>query len=89
VILFIADIEAAHLPETHGSDDGVLPNTLSRSLCQAKRRKYNGTRPGPFQPVDGYYGATHKGNNIYIHLVKMPDGATEIKLPPTDKVIIL
>lgn len=47
-----------------------------------------GTRPGPFQPVDDFYGVTHKGNKIYIHLLKMQNGTSAITLPATDKVVI-
>jgi alpha-L-fucosidase len=27
------------------------------------------TRPGPFQPVDGQYGSTHRGRMIYVHIL--------------------
>lgn len=29
-----------------------------------------GTKAGPFQPVDNYYGSVYKGNKIYIHLLR-------------------
>jgi alpha-L-fucosidase len=28
-----------------------------------------GTRPGPFQPVDGVYGATSKGSTVFLHVL--------------------
>ncbi|MES2277477.1 MAG: alpha-L-fucosidase [Bacteroidota bacterium] len=74
--------------------DGVIPPASVARLKEVGAwLGYNGesiygTRPGPFEPVDDYYGATHKGNKIYIHLVKMPNGATEIKLPPTNNTVI-
>jgi alpha-L-fucosidase len=45
------------------------------------------TRPGPFQPVDDLYGATHRDNKIYIHLLKMPAKDTTIILPPIKQII--
>lgn len=73
--------------------DGVIPPTHVQRLKEVGQwMKTNGesiysTRPGPFNPVDGYYGSTHKGNMIFVHLVKLPEGATEIKLPAiTQKV---
>lgn len=67
--------------------DGMIPPAHVARLMEVGQwlnkngESIYGTRPGPFEPVDDYYGATHKGNNIYVHLVKLPDGATEIKLP--------
>ena len=74
--------------------DGAIPPTHVQRLKEVGAwlaRNGEGiyqTRPGPFQPVDGFYGATHKGNNIYIHLLKMPESATEIKLPPIGQTIV-
>ncbi|HEY9196829.1 MAG TPA: alpha-L-fucosidase [Mucilaginibacter sp.] len=73
--------------------DGVIPPEHVARLKEtgAWLKKYGesiyATRPGPFQPVDGFYGATQKGNKIYIHVLKMPDGVSEITLPAIDKVI--
>lgn len=73
--------------------NGVIPPTHVERLREvgqwlAKNGEgIYGTRPGPFEPVDDYYGSTYKGNRIYIHLLKMPEGATEIKLPTSDKMI--
>jgi alpha-L-fucosidase len=74
--------------------DGVIPTAHVERLREvgqwlAKNGEgIYGTRPGPFEPVDDYYGSTHKGNTIYIHLFKMPVEANEIKLPASDKTII-
>ncbi|MEO7582732.1 MAG: alpha-L-fucosidase, partial [Ferruginibacter sp.] len=74
--------------------DGVIPPTHVQRLKEVGAwlaRNGEGiyqTRPGPFQPVDGFYGTTHKGNNIYIHLLKMPEGGMEIKLPPIGQTIV-
>ncbi|MFD2163014.1 alpha-L-fucosidase [Paradesertivirga mongoliensis] len=74
--------------------DGVIPETHVERLREIgawlnkNGESIYGTRPGPFQPLDGVYGATHKGNKIYIHLVNMPDGTAELKLPPTDQNIL-
>jgi alpha-L-fucosidase len=68
--------------------DGVIPSAHVERLKEVgKWLAKNGesiyqTRPGPFQPVDGFYGTTHRGNKIYIHLLKIPVGTTVIKLPP-------
>lgn len=73
--------------------DGVIPPTHVERLKEVGQwlekngEGIYGTRPGPFAPVDDYYGSTHKGNKIYIHLVKLPQGVTEMKLPAIDKVI--
>ena len=73
--------------------DGVIPPAHVERLKEVGQwlningEGIYGTRPGPFEPVDDYYGSTHKGNKIYIHLVKLPDGATTIQLPPSDKTI--
>lgn len=67
--------------------DGVIPPEHVARLkevgdwLEKNGESIYGTRPGPFEPVDGFYGATHKGNKIYIHILKMPDGVAEIKLP--------
>lgn len=55
--------------------DGVVP-----AAAQARMREIGdwlkengesiyGTRGGPFEPVDNVYGATSKGNTIYIHVM--------------------
>jgi len=74
--------------------DGVIPPAHVERLKEVGQwlvkngEGIYGTRPGPFEPVDDYYGSTYKGNWIYIHLLNMPEGAREIKLPASDKTII-
>jgi alpha-L-fucosidase len=74
--------------------DGVIPpahvarlKEVGQWLAKNGEGIY-GTRPGPFEPVDDYYGSTHKENKIYIHLLKIPAGATEIKLPASEKRVV-
>ena len=73
--------------------DGVIPPAHVERLKEVgKWLAKNGesiyqTRPGPFQPVDYSYGATYRGNKIYIHLLKIPAGPAVIKLPPTKQII--
>ncbi|MBW4888768.1 alpha-L-fucosidase [Mucilaginibacter sp. HMF5004] len=73
--------------------DGVIPPAHVARLKEVGTwlKKYGesiyATRPGPFQPVDGFYGATQKGNKVYIHIVKMPDGSSEINLPQIGKTV--
>ena len=70
--------------------DGVIPQTHIERLKEVGQwlikngEGIYGTRPGPFEPVDNYYGSTHKGKNIYVHLLKMPAGTTDIRLPVID-----
>lgn len=74
--------------------DGVIPASHVERLKEVgnwlreNAESIYGTRPGPFQPVDGFYGATHKGNNIYIHLLKAIGETSKISLPPSGKKII-
>lgn len=73
--------------------DGVIPPAHVERLKEVgKWLAKNGesiykTRPGPFEPVDDFYGATHRGNKIYIHLLKIPLGEAVIKLPSTQQLI--
>jgi alpha-L-fucosidase len=73
--------------------DGVIPPSHVERLKEVgKWLAKNGesiyqTRPGPFQPVDDFYGATYRGNKIYIHLLKIPEGTAVIKLPPIRQII--
>jgi alpha-L-fucosidase len=73
--------------------DGVIPPAHVERLkevgdwLKTNGEGIYGTRPGPFEPVDNYYGTTHKGNKIYVHLVKMPDGVSEIKLPASSQIV--
>jgi alpha-L-fucosidase len=73
--------------------DGVIPPQHVQRLKEVGQwLKKNGesiysTRPGPFEPIDDYYGATQKGNKIYIQQLKLHKGQTEIKLPSVNKRI--
>ncbi|WP_293789346.1 alpha-L-fucosidase [uncultured Pedobacter sp.] len=73
--------------------DGVIPPTHVQRLKEvgawlAKNGEgIYGTRPGPFQPVDHFYGSTHKENRIYIHLLKAPEEGNTIKLPAIKQTI--
>jgi alpha-L-fucosidase len=39
-----------------------------------------GTRPGPYEPVDGVYGSTVRGDEVYVHVLSWP--GAELRLPP-------
>jgi alpha-L-fucosidase len=55
--------------------DGVIPPTHVARLREIGQwlDKYGQaiyeTRPGPFQPVDGRYGATYRGKTVYVHVL--------------------
>jgi alpha-L-fucosidase len=74
--------------------DGVIPVTHIARLkavgawLTTNGASIYGTRPGPFQPVDSLYGSTHKGNVIYIHLLKLPADKAELQLPAIGQKII-
>ena len=65
--------------------DGDIPQTQVQTLqAVGAWMRVNGegiyaTRPGPFQPVDGVYGATTRGKNIYVHVLSWP--ADSLRLP--------
>jgi alpha-L-fucosidase len=72
--------------------DGVIPEGQVR-LLQAFGQwtgRYGeslfATRPGPFQPVDGVYGTTHRGSSIYVHVLRWPDATLE--LPPLGQKVL-
>ncbi len=72
--------------------DGRIPESQVRTLqAVGGWMRVNGeaiynTRPGPFQPVDGVYGATTRGRNVYVHVLSWP--ANELLLPPLPAKII-
>jgi alpha-L-fucosidase len=74
--------------------DGVIPSTHVARLKEVgawlnkNGESIYGTRPGPFEPVDSLYGSTHKGNMIYIHLIRSSKVASSLQLPAiTQKVV--
>jgi len=66
--------------------DGVIPPAQVKVLQQlgAWMHEYGpslySTRPGPYEPVDGAYGSTVRGNNVYVHVLAWRDA--ELSLPP-------
>jgi Alpha-L-fucosidase len=59
--------------------DGIIPPTHIARLKEVGcwLEKYGesiyGTRPGPFEPMDGVYGTVQKDNKIYLHLLQKLD----------------
>jgi alpha-L-fucosidase len=45
-----------------------------------------GTRPGPYEPVDGAYGSTVRGNKVYVHVLSWP--GAELSLPPLRQPVL-
>jgi len=72
--------------------EGRIPEAQVRTLqALGAWMRVNGegiyhTRPGPFQPVDGVYGSTTRGNSIYVHVLSWP--ADELKLPALPAKIV-
>jgi alpha-L-fucosidase len=72
-------------------EQGIIPQTHIARLKEVGDwlKKYGesiyGTRPGPFQPVDDFYGSVQKGNNIYVHLLSVKD---ILQLPPIEKKVV-
>jgi alpha-L-fucosidase len=70
---------------------GVIPETHIARLKEVGDwlNKYGdgiyGTRPGPFEPVDDFYGSVQKNKFIYIHLLAVKD---TLQLPPLGARII-
>lgn len=66
--------------------DGLIPPKQAETLkgvglwLKRHGRAVYGTRPGPFQPVDGVYGATMAGKSVFVHIVGWPQD--ELVLPP-------
>jgi len=61
--------------------DGVIPEAhvarlkeIGDWLAKYGESIYD-TRPGPFQPVDGRYGATYRGKTIYVHVLSWRSAA--------------
>jgi alpha-L-fucosidase len=68
--------------------DGVIPEAHVARLKEIGDwlDKYGesiyGTRPGPFQPVDGRYGATYRGKTIYLHVLNWAPKAVAAPAEP-------
>lgn len=66
--------------------NGVIPRAQVRVLERlgSWMHRYGaslyGTRPGPFQPVDGVYGSTVRGRDLYVHVLSWPSEV--LRLPP-------
>ncbi|HCE45148.1 MAG TPA: glycoside hydrolase family 29 [Lentisphaeria bacterium] len=73
--------------------DGVIPPPHVKILEEVGRwleengKGIYGTRPGPFQPVDGKYCSTFKEDKVYIHLLDLA-GQKELVLPALGRKII-
>jgi alpha-L-fucosidase len=66
--------------------DGRIPDNQVQTLqgigawMRVNGESIYNTRPGPFQPVDGVYGSTMRGKNVYVHVLSWP--GESLKLPP-------
>jgi alpha-L-fucosidase len=73
--------------------DGVIPPEQTAVLekigafLRANGDAVYATRPGPFQPVDGVYGATFRGTVIYLHILDC-DAFSNLSLPPLQQNIL-
>jgi alpha-L-fucosidase len=70
-------------PDRHGEIPPLVQQRLREVgawLAKAGEAIY-GTRGGPWQPEDGRYGYSRKGDTIYVHLLKDQPGDT-FALPP-------
>ncbi len=73
------------------ADGNIPPGQVKTLLAVGAWMRMNGesiknTRPGPFQPVDGVYGSTVNGKNVYIHLQSWR--GDKLKLPPLAQRIV-
>jgi len=72
--------------------DGNIPQAQVKTLqavgtwMRANGESIQNTRPGPFQPVDGVYGSTVRGKNVYIHVQSWR--GDRLKLPPLAQKIV-
>lgn len=66
--------------------DGVVPEDQVQlfkkigEFMKANGESIYGTRGGPFQPVDHVYGATYRGNTVYLHILDT-EAFNKLKLP--------
>lgn len=91
VIRFLVEavVRNGNLLANVGPDrDGAFPPRQTETLRGVGRwlKRYGATiydtRPGPYQPVDGVYGATRRGRNIFIQVLSWPND--ELVLPALD-----
>jgi alpha-L-fucosidase len=74
--------------------DGVIPPSHVAVLKEvgnwlgAYGTGIYGTKAGPFQPKDGVYSSTHKGNRIHIHVQITGADAADVSLPPINRKIL-
>ncbi len=67
--------------------DGVIPPEQAAILARVgaflreNGEAIYGTRPGPFQPVDGVYGTTTRGGTVYLHVLD-PRALSKLLMPP-------
>ncbi len=72
--------------------DGIVPPRQAETLkgvglwLKRHGRAIYGTRPGPFQPVDGVYGATTAGDSVFVHIVGWP--SDDLSLPPLPRKVL-
>lgn len=72
--------------------DGNIPEGQVQTLqavgawMRANGESIQNTRPGPFQPVDGVYGSTVRGKNVYLHVQSWKGDL--LKLPPLAQKIV-
>lgn len=95
VIRFIVDAVVRNgnvLVNMSPDAEGRIPEDQVKTLqavgawMRANGESIQNTRPGPFQPVDGVYGSTVRGNNVYIHVQSWR--GDQLKLPPLTQKIV-
>ena len=73
-------------------DGVILPAHVARlkeigGWMSAHAEAVYGTRPGPYEPVDGLYGSTRRANRVYIHILSWPEGG-KLSLPPLKSKVL-
>jgi alpha-L-fucosidase len=72
--------------------DGVIPDAHVRRLeeigdwLNAYGEAIYATRAGPFEPIDGVVGSTHRGNTVYLLITNAPESG-ELKLPSLNEKV--
>jgi alpha-L-fucosidase len=87
VMLVNAVVRNGNVLANVGPDpDGVIPPKQAATLrgvgawLRKNGRAIYGTRAGPLQPVDGIYGTTRKGNSVFVHVLRWPEGGLSLPL---------